>query len=46
MDEEKEEFWRKLENELVRIALEERVVLGADLNNHVGAVNEGIDRTH
>ena len=45
-DEEKEEFWRKLENMMERIAVEERVVLGADLNGHVGAVKEGVERIH
>lgn len=43
-DEEKQEFWRKLEHEIERITLEERVVLGSDLNGHVGADNEGIER--
>lgn len=45
-DEEKEGFWRKLDNEMERIQKEERMVLGADLSGNVGAEREGMQRIH
>ena len=45
-EEEKEKFWRDLEEELSLISLEERVVLGADLNGHVGRERGVLERVH
>jgi exonuclease III len=39
--EEKEDFWQELEETLEKTPREERVVLGADLNGHVGEGNNG-----
>ncbi len=39
--EEKEDFWSKLDEVVVRIPKEERVVIGADFNGHVGEGNRG-----
>lgn len=44
--EKKNEFWRKLEDEMETFAVEKRVMLGADLNGNVGAGNEGCERIH
>jgi hypothetical protein len=40
-EEEKKDFWQKLEETLEKIPREERVVLGADPNGHVGEGNNG-----
>lgn len=39
--EEKEEFWRELDEVVESVPKEERVVMGADLNGHVGEGNRG-----
>ncbi|XP_062866594.1 uncharacterized protein LOC134329279, partial [Trichomycterus rosablanca] len=39
--EEKEKFWRDLDEVIESIPKEERVVIGADLNGHVGEGNRG-----
>ena len=42
--EEKEEFWNELDEEVQKIPGAERVVIGADLNGHVGEWNTGDER--
>ena len=42
--EEKEEFWNELDEEVQKIPGAERVVIGADLNGHVGEGNTGDER--
>ena len=39
--EEKNDFWEDLDGLIESISIEERIVLGADLNGHVGEVNIG-----
>ena len=41
--EEKEVFWSDLEETVEMISREERVIVGADLNGHVGVGNNGED---
>lgn len=43
--EEKEEFWRKLETGMERSAVGESLQ-GSELNGHLGAENERIERIH
>ena len=45
-EEEKENFWRDLEEEFRLIPNGERVVLGGDLNGHVGRERAVIERVH
>ena len=42
--EEKEEFWNELDEEVQKIPGAERVVIGADLNGHVGKEKTGDER--
>ena len=44
--EEKEKFWRELEEEVSLIPLGERVIFGADLNGHVGRERGVLERIH
>ncbi len=39
--EEKEDFWSKLDEVVLRVPKEERVVIGAEFNGHVGEGNSG-----
>ena len=39
--EEKERFWRDMDELLEGVPMEERVLLGADFNAHVGEGNQG-----
>ncbi|XP_065675780.1 craniofacial development protein 2-like [Hydra vulgaris] len=39
--EEKEEFWRELDEVVLQIHIEERMILGADFDGHVGEGNSG-----
>ncbi|XP_065672211.1 uncharacterized protein LOC136090035 [Hydra vulgaris] len=39
--EEKEEFWRELDEVVLQVPIEERMILGADFNGHVGEGNSG-----
>ncbi|XP_065672208.1 uncharacterized protein LOC136090032 [Hydra vulgaris] len=39
--EEKEEFWRELDEVVLQAPIEERMILGADFNGHVGEGNSG-----
>jgi len=45
-EEEKEEFWEQLEEELSMMLDGERVILGGDLNGHVGRRRDGMERIH
>ena len=45
-DEEKETFWRQMDQELRAIPEGERVIVGGDLNGHVGISKEAIERIH
>ena len=45
-DEEKETFWRQMDQELRAIPEGERVIVGGDLNVHVGISREAIERIH
>ncbi|XP_042889113.1 uncharacterized protein LOC122264329 [Penaeus japonicus] len=42
--EEKEEFWEKLDEAVELIPKEERLIVGADFNGHVGEGNSGDER--
>ena len=42
--EEKNDFWEDLEGLIESISTEERIVLGADLNRHVGKGNTGDEK--
>ena len=42
-EEEKDRFWEEMDNTMVSIPIEERVVIGADLNGHVGEGNTGCE---
>ncbi|XP_065667643.1 uncharacterized protein LOC136087941 [Hydra vulgaris] len=39
--EEKEEFWRELDEVILQVPIEERIILGADFNGHVSEGNSG-----
>ena len=45
-DEEKETFWRKLDEVLQSIPSNEKVILAGDMNGHVGADRSGVERWH
>ena len=45
-EEEKYAFWRLLEGEMQELEESERVIIGGDLNGHVGRCNQTIDRVH
>ena len=45
-EEDKEEFWESFERCLTRLPETEKVVVGGDLNGHVGAQQEGYEREH
>ena len=45
-DEEKIAFWEQLDEELRNIPEGEKVIVGGDLNGHVGVNREGIERVH
>ena len=42
-EEEKDKFWEEMDTAMVSIPTEERVVIGADLNGHVGEGNAGCE---
>lgn len=44
--EEKEKFWRELEDLMKKIPFEEKIFVGGDLNGHVGTTNAGDKRWH
>ena len=45
-DEEKETFWRQMDQDLRAIPEGETVIVGGDLNGHVGISREAIERIH
>ena len=45
-EEEKEEFWKQLEEEPSLMPDRERVILSGDLNGHVGRKRDGVERIH
>ena len=45
-DEEKETFWRKLDEVLQSIPASEKVKLAGNMNGHVGADRSGVERWH
>ena len=45
-DEEKETFWRQMDQELRAIQEGQMVIVGGDLNGHVGISREAIERIH
>ena len=45
-DEEKETFWRQMDQKLRAIPEGERVIVGGDLNGHVGISREAVERIH
>ena len=45
-DEEKETFWRKLDEVLQSIPSKEKVILAGDMNGHVGADRSGVEKWH
>ncbi|XP_066966169.1 craniofacial development protein 2-like [Macrobrachium rosenbergii] len=45
-EEEKSMFWRELDEVLTSVSEEERVVLGGDLNGHIGTDRRVISRIH
>ena len=45
-EEEKDKFWEEMDQELRTIPMRERVILGGDLNGHLGVSRAGIGRVH
>ena len=45
-DEEKEEFWEELEELIRSLSAKDKIVIGADLNGHIGRGNTGYERWH
>ena len=45
-DEEKDTFWRQMDQEPRAIPDGERVIVGGDVNSHVGISREAIERIH
>ena len=45
-DEEKEEFWEELEELIRSFSEKDKIVIGADLNGHIGIGNTGYERWH
>ena len=43
-EEEKEEFWRQLDQEMIDVPNEEPLLIGAELNDHIGRNNQGLER--
>ncbi|XP_049947978.1 craniofacial development protein 2-like [Schistocerca serialis cubense] len=46
LEDENEKFWRNLDGVMVRIPENERVIVGGDLNGHVGERKGGEERWH
>ncbi|XP_065645226.1 uncharacterized protein LOC136075718 [Hydra vulgaris] len=42
--EEREEFWKELDDVVLQVPIEERMILGADFNGHVGERNSGNEK--
>ena len=45
-EEEKEEFWSGMEEEMEKVEEGERCIVGGDLNGHIGGGNDAISRVH
>ncbi|XP_068209189.1 craniofacial development protein 2-like [Palaemon carinicauda] len=45
-EEEKDTFWEEMDQELGIIPAREKVILGGDLNGHIGISREGKERVH
>ena len=45
-EEEKETFWEQMDQELSATLGDERVIVGGDLNGHIGRSRDGIERIH
>ena len=45
-EEEKESFWEEMDQELSEIPAEERMIIGGDMNGHIGSNRLGIERVH
>ena len=45
-EEEKETFWEQMDQELSATLDDERVIVGGDLNGHIGRSRDGIERIH
>lgn len=45
-DKEKDDFWTKLEDYLLCVRPEEHLVMGGDLNGHVGTGRDGYEQQH
>ncbi|XP_066953239.1 uncharacterized protein [Macrobrachium rosenbergii] len=43
---EKVAFWEEMDRQLSEIPAEERLIIGGDMNGHVGRTTEGIERVH
>ena len=43
-DEEKEEFWEELEELIRSFSEKDKIIIGADLNGHIGRGNTGYER--
>jgi len=42
----KEEFWRQMDKVIQRIPGTEKIVIGGDMNGHVGCNRTGYDKVH
>ena len=45
-EEEKDAFWEEMDQELRTIPVRERIIIGGDLNGHLGISRAGISRVH
>ena len=43
---EKEEFWRQVEGVIMNTDINQEVIVGGDMNGHVGQVANGFHETH
>ena len=43
-EDEKDLFWEELDQEVYSVPLNEKVIVGGDLNGHVGQEREGVER--
>ncbi|XP_068204616.1 craniofacial development protein 2-like [Palaemon carinicauda] len=45
-EEEKDDFWRRLDQEMINIPNEELLMIGGDLNGHIGRNRQVLERIH
>lgn len=45
-EEEKDEFWMMMDSETQQVEAEDRLIVGGDLNGHIGRIKEGSERVH